>query len=37
MLIWDNCALLHRALANYDMEAHVRVLNRTVVRGAVPI
>ena len=37
MLIWDNCALLHRALANYDMEAQIRVLNRTVVRGAVPI
>jgi len=37
MVIWDNCALLHRALANYDMETHVRVLNRTVVRGSVPI
>jgi taurine dioxygenase len=37
MVIWDNCALLHRALANYDIEAHARVLNRTVVRGSVPI
>lgn len=37
VVIWDNCALLHRALANYDTETHVRVLNRTVVRGSVPI
>lgn len=37
MVIWDNCALLHRAVDNYDMAAHVRVLNRTVVRGSVPI
>lgn len=37
LVIWDNCALLHRACANYDIEAHVRVLNRTVVRGSVPI
>ena len=37
MVIWDNCALLHRAVANYDIETYVRVLNRTVVRGSVPI
>ena len=37
MVIWDNCALLHRAVANYDIEAHIRILNRTVVRGFVPI
>lgn len=36
-VIWDNCALLHRAVDNYDMNAHVRVLNRTVVRGSVPV
>ena len=37
MVIWDNCSLLHRAVDNYDIEAHIRILNRTVVRGSVPI
>ena len=35
-VIWDNRALLHRALANYEMGKHRRVLHRTVVRGTVP-
>jgi taurine dioxygenase len=36
LVIWDNRALLHRALANYQMGRHRRVLHRTVVRGTVP-
>lgn len=36
LIIWDNRALLHRALANYEMGRHRRVLHRTVVRGSVP-
>jgi taurine dioxygenase len=36
LVIWDNRALLHRALANYEMGRHRRVLHRTVVRGSVP-
>jgi alpha-ketoglutarate-dependent taurine dioxygenase len=35
LVIWDNRALLHRALANYEMGRHRRVLHRTVVRGTV--
>jgi alpha-ketoglutarate-dependent taurine dioxygenase len=36
LVIWDNRALLHRAMANYEMSQHRRVLHRTVVRGTVP-
>ena len=36
LVIWDNRALLHRALANYEMGRHRRVLHRTVVRGSAP-
>ena len=36
LIVWDNRALLHRALANYEMGRHRRVLHRTVVRGTVP-
>jgi alpha-ketoglutarate-dependent taurine dioxygenase len=36
LVMWDNRALLHRALANYEMGSHRRVLHRTVVRGTVP-
>ncbi len=36
LVIWDNRALLHRALANYEMGRHRRVLHRTVVRGTAP-
>ena len=36
LVIWDNRALLHRALANYEMGKHRRVLHRTVVRGTAP-
>ena len=37
LVIWDNRCLLHRALVNYAMAAHRRVLHRTVVRGTVPV
>lgn len=37
LVIWDNRALLHRALANYAMTQQRRVLHRTVVRGTVPV
>jgi taurine dioxygenase len=36
LVIWDNRALLHRALANYEMGRHRRILRRTVVRGTAP-
>ena len=36
LVLWDNRVLLHRALANYEMTRHRRVLNRTVVTGSVP-
>jgi alpha-ketoglutarate-dependent taurine dioxygenase len=37
LVMWDNRCLLHRALTNYDMGRHARVLHRTVVRGTVPV
>ena len=37
MVMWDNRCLVHRAIANFDMDRHARVLNRTVVRGDVPV
>jgi len=37
LVMWDNRSLLHRALANYEMDQHPRVLHRTVVRGTRPI
>jgi alpha-ketoglutarate-dependent taurine dioxygenase len=36
LVMWDNRCLLHRAVANYAVEAERRVLHRTVVRGTVP-
>jgi alpha-ketoglutarate-dependent taurine dioxygenase len=36
LVMWDNRCLLHRALTDYDMGRHARVLHRTVVRGDVP-
>ena len=36
LVLWDNRCLLHRAVANYDMERERRVLHRTVVKGAAP-
>ncbi len=37
LVLWDNRCLVHRATANYDMDAHRRVLHRTVVKGSVPV
>jgi alpha-ketoglutarate-dependent taurine dioxygenase len=38
VVMWDNRCLLHRAVANYAMASHKRVLHRTVIRGkAAPI
>ncbi len=36
LVMWDNRCLLHRAVANYAMDQHKRILHRTVVRGTVP-
>jgi alpha-ketoglutarate-dependent taurine dioxygenase len=36
LVTWDNRCLLHRALANYEMTKHPRILHRTVVTGTVP-
>jgi len=35
-VVWDNRSLVHRAIPNYDMGAHRRILRRCVVRGGVP-
>ena len=36
LVMWDNRCLLHRAVANFEMGKHRRLLHRTVVRGSVP-
>jgi len=36
LVIWDNRCLLHRAVANYEMDRYRRILHRSVVRGSVP-
>lgn len=36
VLVWDNRCLLHRAVADFDMARHRRVLRRAVVQGEVP-
>ncbi len=36
LIMWDNRCLLHRAVANFDMNKERRILHRTVVRGTVP-
>jgi len=33
LIFWDNRCLMHRAIANFDLSAHRRVLRRAVVRG----
>lgn len=37
VVMWDNRCLHHRALANYDIATHPRVLNRTVIVGTKPV
>jgi alpha-ketoglutarate-dependent taurine dioxygenase len=36
LIMWDNRCLLHRAVANYEVEKYRRVMHRSVVRGTVP-
>ena len=36
LVIWDNRCLLHRAVANYEINRYRRVLHRSVVRGTMP-
>jgi alpha-ketoglutarate-dependent taurine dioxygenase len=36
LVVWDNRCLNHRAVMNYEMTQHRRVLLRCVVRGTVP-
>jgi taurine dioxygenase len=36
LVMWDNRCLLHRAVANFEMTKHRRILHRIVVRGTVP-
>jgi alpha-ketoglutarate-dependent taurine dioxygenase len=36
LVMWDNRCLLHRAVRNYEMAAHRRILQRTVVKGTKP-
>jgi taurine dioxygenase len=35
-VFWDNHSLIHRAIANYEMGAHRRILKRAVVKGPRP-
>jgi taurine dioxygenase len=37
LVMWDNRCLLHRAVANYAMNRHRRVMHRNVVKGTVPV
>lgn len=36
LVMWDNRCLLHRAVANFELSRHRRVMHRSVVRGTVP-
>jgi alpha-ketoglutarate-dependent taurine dioxygenase len=36
LIMWDNRCLLHRAVANFDVNNERRILHRIVVRGTVP-
>jgi alpha-ketoglutarate-dependent taurine dioxygenase len=37
LIMWDNRCLLHRAVANYEMNRYRRIMHRNVVRGTVPV
>jgi taurine dioxygenase len=37
VVLWDNRCLLHRAARNYEMATYRRILQRTVVKGTVPV
>jgi alpha-ketoglutarate-dependent taurine dioxygenase len=36
LVMWDNRCLLHRAVANYEMNRYRRVMHRNVIKGTVP-
>lgn len=36
LVLWDNRCLVHRALDNFEMDTHRRILRRVVVRGTRP-
>lgn len=36
LVMWDNRATLHRAVANYEMNRYRRIMHRNVVKGGVP-
>nr|ACF98189.1 putative TauD/TfdA family dioxygenase [uncultured bacterium 1114] len=36
LVMWDNRCLVHRALDNFEMDKHRRILRRVVVRGTRP-
>ena len=36
LVVWDNRCLLHRAVANYEMNHYRRVMHRNVVKGTMP-
>ena len=36
LVMWDNRATLHRAVANYAMNRYRRIMHRNVVKGGVP-
>ena len=36
LVMWDNRCLLHRAVANYQLDKERRILHRSVVRGTKP-
>ena len=36
LVMWDNCCLLHRGLADYDMSRERRVMHRSVIKGEAP-
>jgi alpha-ketoglutarate-dependent taurine dioxygenase len=36
LVVWDNRCLLHRAVANYEMNRYRRIMHRNVVKGTIP-
>jgi alpha-ketoglutarate-dependent taurine dioxygenase len=36
LVVWDNRCLLHRAVANYEMNRYRRIMHRNVVKGDAP-
>ena len=36
LVMWDNRCLLHRAVANFELSKHRRIMHRSVLRGTVP-